>query len=223
MRMVLPILVVRENKLTAGVLLFAATAILYLTPNHYHIFKPRLLPLTRVDAVVPFIPQTVWLYVSEYLYLAVIYWSYKNLQNLNRFIYAFLSLQAGCVIVFWLWPTAISRGAFPIPASLDPVTRLILTVLRRADSPTNCFPSFHVGSVYLSCLLISSEERPKFYFFLVWSTAISLSTLTLKQHYFVDVVSGFCLAVILFLVFRRTQFVKSGGKTADCSSPQGHL
>ena len=73
MRMGLPILVHKDHRLLAGVLLFAAAAILYLTSNHFHIFRPRLLPLSRIDVAVPFVPQTVWLYVSEYLYAAVIY------------------------------------------------------------------------------------------------------------------------------------------------------
>lgn len=206
MRMRLPILVHKENRLIPGVLLFAATAILYLTSNHFHIFRPRLLPLSRIDVAVPFVPQTVWLYVSEYLYFAVIYRSYRDILNLNRFMYAFFSLLVGCVLVFWLWPTTISRDLFPSPENLDPVTRLVLTALRLVDTPTNCFPSFHVGSVYLSCFLLSNEGRRKFGFFLVWATAISLSTLTVKQHYFVDVVSGFGLAVILYCVFRRARF-----------------
>jgi membrane-associated phospholipid phosphatase len=206
MRMGLPILVHKENRLIAGVLLFAATAILYLTSNHFHIFRPRLLPLSRIDVAVPFVPQTVWLYVSEYLYFVVVYWSYRDILNLNRFMYAFFSLLVGCVLVFWLWPTTISRELFPLPKNLDPVTCLVLTALRRVDKPTNCFPSFHVGSVYLSCFLLANEGRWKFGFFLVWATGISLSTLTLKQHYFVDVVSGFGMAVIFYCVFRRARF-----------------
>lgn len=206
MRIALPILVRKENRVMAGVLLFAATAILYLTSNHLHIFRPRLLPLSGIDVAVPFVPQTVWLYVSEYLYFVVVYFSFRDILNLNRFIYAFFSILVACVLVFWLWPTTISRGLFPLPKNLDPLTWMVLTALRRVDSPANCFPSFHVGSVYLSCFLLSNEGRRKFLFFLVWATAIALSTLTVKQHYFVDVVSGFGMAVIFYYVFRRTRF-----------------
>ncbi len=206
MRMVLPILIHKENRLIAGPVLFAAAAILYLTSNHFHIFRPRLLPLSRIDMAVPFIPQTVWLYASEYIYFVVIYWSLRDILNLNKFIYAVLALLVGCVLVFWLWPTTISRDLFPLPENLDPVTCLVLTALRRVDSPSNCFPSFHVGSVCLSSFIISSEGRWKFRFFLTWAIAISLSTLTLKQHYFVDVVSGFGLAVIFYFILRRARF-----------------
>jgi membrane-associated phospholipid phosphatase len=206
MSMSLPILVHQENRLIAGVLLFAATAILYLTSNHFHIFKPRLLPVSRIDMAVPFVPQTVWLYVSEYLYFAVVYWGYRDVLNLNRFMYAFFSLLIGCVLVFFLWPTVISRDLFPVPENLNPVTRLVLTTLRQVDSPANCFPSFHVASVYLCCFLLWNGGRRKFILLLVWATAISISTLTVKQHYVVDVISGLGMGVIFYCVFRRARF-----------------
>lgn len=202
MIMRVPIVVDRDNKLIVGVLLYAATAVLYMTSNHWHIFTPHFLPLSSLDASVPFIPQTVWIYVSQYIYFVVIYCSEKNIVTLNRFVYAFASVVLGCVLVFWLWPTAIARQSFPLPHDLDRATRLVLTGLRRADSPTNCFPSFHVASVFLSCFIVSGERRGRFWFFLVWATVISVSTLTVKQHYFVDVLAGVGLAVGLHRVFR---------------------
>src|ERR1035438_4705254 len=84
MRIRLPILVHKEHRLLAGLLLFAVAAVLYLTSNHFHIFRPQLLPLSRIDAAVPFVPQTVWLYVSEYLYGVVIYWSYRSEEHTSE-------------------------------------------------------------------------------------------------------------------------------------------
>jgi membrane-associated phospholipid phosphatase len=214
MRIRLPILVHKEQRLLAGVVLFAAAAILYMTSNHFHIFRPRVLPLSQIDIAVPFVPQTIWLYMSEFLYAVVIYFCYRDTLNLNRFVYALLSLLLTCVLIFWLWPTTISRDPFPLPDNLDRVTRQVFWTLRRTDSPANCFPSFHVGLVYLSCLILSNEGRRKFLFFLVWATAIAVSTLTVKQHYFVDVISGFSLAAIFFWVFRRAHF-ESGPATGQ--------
>jgi membrane-associated phospholipid phosphatase len=60
--------------------------------------------------------------------------------------------------------------------------------------------------VCLSCFFIANEGRRKFLSFLVWATAIIISTLTVKQHYLVDVISGFGLAVFFYFVFRRASF-----------------
>lgn len=217
MRAGLPVLVHKENRLRVGLLLFVAGSILYLAPNHFHIFRVHFLPLSPIDTAMPFIPQTIWLYVSEYFYVMVIYFSYREMSNLNRAIYAFLALQVICVSIFWLWPTVIARDTFPVPPTLGPLTSAVLTALRRADTPANCFPSFHVASVYLACFLLSSEVRWKFRFFLVWATAIAVSTLTTKQHYFADVVSGFALAVVLYYVFRNAR-IESAPATPQIAS-----
>ena len=206
MKKVLPILVQEENRLAFGILLFITGSIFYLAPNHFHIFRMHFLPLSPIDVGMPFIPQTIWLYISEYFYVIVIYFSYRDITNLNRFVYAVIALLLSCALVFWLWPTVIARDSFPAPLTLDPLTSAVLAALRRADTPANCFPSFHVGSVYLSAFLLSKEGRWKYAFFLTWATAITISTLTTKQHYFADVVAGFALAVILFYIFRKTRF-----------------
>jgi membrane-associated phospholipid phosphatase len=71
---------------------------------------------------------------------------------------------------------------------------------------SNHFPSSlpilyrHRGSTGLSPFF---RKRDKFPFFFVWATAIALSTLTTKQHYAVDVVAGFGLAVVFYWLFHR--------------------
>ena len=145
------------KKFFTGIAVFTTTAVLYLSSNHFHIFPPRPLPISRIDAAIPFVPQTVWIYVSEYIYFAAVYWRYRDAMNLKKFVYSFLSLQALSTLVFWLWPTAFPRDLFPLPKDLDPWTCLLLTALRRVDSPANCFPSLHVGSVYLMSFLLLNE------------------------------------------------------------------
>ena len=206
----LPAIINKENKFAAGVIVLASTAILYITSNHLHIFQPRLLWMSRIDMIIPFWPSTVWIYISEYFYLVVIYSSYRHCKTLNEFFYAFLSLQLFSSLIFWWWPTAIPRELFPIPADLHPVTSFVLTALRKADTSANCFPSVHVSSVFLVCLLLLNEDKRKFLFFFVWATAITLSTMTVKQHYFVDVAAGIFLALVAYFLVQRIQFVASG-------------
>lgn len=202
----LPTIVKRENKFAAGAIVFVSTAILYLTSNHFHIFRPRLLSMGAIDTIIPFLPSTVWIYISQYIYLVVVYWSYRDVKNLNKFVYAFLSLQVFSALIFWLWPTAIPRELFPLSQNLDPATSVVLTALRRADTTANCFPSVHVSSVFLTCLLHLNENRRKFLFFFIWAAVIAVSTLTVKQHYFIDVAAGILLALIFHFIFQRVRF-----------------
>lgn len=197
----LPIFITRENKYPVGIVLAIVAAVLYLTSNHFHLFPPRLLPMSWVDNAVPFIPQTVWIYTTEYLLFLVVYVVCKDIVNLNRYAYAFLAQQTLAVLIFVFWPTTYPRDQFPLPEDLDPLTHLVFSSLRATDTPANCCPSLHVSSVYLSSFMFLKEQRGKFPFFFLWASAIAVTTLTTKQHYLVDVATGFIMAVLCYWVF----------------------
>lgn len=193
-------------------LLFFGAVAMYLPANHIHFFAPQLLPLFWIDRIVPFIPHTFWVYVSEYIFFAAVYITSKDMVNLNKYFYSFLVLQAVSVAIFWAWPTTYPRELFPLPPDLDPITAFSFGSLRAADSPANCCPSLHVSSVYLSCFIFLDEQRQKFPFFFFWGTAIAASTLTTKQHYLVDVISGFFLAVATYWIFHKYVHYSPGKK-----------
>ncbi|MCM2322222.1 MAG: phosphatase PAP2 family protein, partial [Oligoflexia bacterium] len=46
-----------------------------------------------------------------------------------------------------------------------------------------------------------TEQRKKFPFFFLWATSIAVTTLTTKQHYIIDVVTGFLMSVIVYWFF----------------------
>jgi membrane-associated phospholipid phosphatase len=177
--------------------------LLYLTSNHYHILPPQLLPLTRLDQVVPFLPHTVWIYLSEYIFFGAVYYTCKDILNLNKYIYSIMSLQVFSVLIFWIWPTTYPRELFPLPLDLDPITYFAFDTLRQADTSANCCPSLHVSSVYLSAFIFLDDQRKKFPFFFIWGTLIALSTLTTKQHYWIDVLTGFLMAGVFYWVFHK--------------------
>jgi membrane-associated phospholipid phosphatase len=199
----LPLFVTRENKLLVGFVTFVVAAGVYLISNHYPIFEPRMLPMTAWDQAIPFLPHTVWIYVSEYVYFIIIYALCREVLNMNRYVYAVLAIQFVSVAIFWAWPTTYPRHLFPLPDSLDHLTHWLFSSLRVGDSPNNCAPSLHVSSVMLCAFLFFNEQREKLWIFVTWGTLISLSTLTTKQHYIVDVVSGFMMAILFHWVFYR--------------------
>ncbi len=207
-RLSLPLILNRENKIFIGVAWFIIAASLYLSSNHVHFFDPHFLPMSWMDSGIPFIPQTVWIYLSEYVFFYSIYLICKDIVNLNRYIYSFMALQLVSVLIFWLWPTTYPRDAYPlVQDSMDRVTYFVFNSLRQTDSPANCAPSLHVSSVYLSSFLFLKEQKEKFKWFFLWGTLIAISTLTTKQHYVIDVVTGFMMAVGVFWLFiKRVDF-----------------
>lgn len=192
-----------ENKWLFGVLMFAASGLLYLTSNHFHYFEPKLLPMTFLDQAVPFIPQTIWLYTSEYMLFLAVFLASSDIDNLNKYLYSFFCLQVFCVTIFWIWPTTYPRELFPLPASMDRLSLAVFTSLRTTDDPSNCCPSLHVSSVYLSSFIFLDEQKKKFVPFFIWATLIAISTMTTKQHYIVDVASGLLLAIVFYVFFHK--------------------
>ena len=201
--MTLPLFITPQNKHQIGLFLFALALLLYLPTNHFHFYPPQLLPMMWIDLHTPFLPGSLWIYISEYGFFISVYLTCKDLINLNKYFYSFLVLQIVSGILFLAWPTTYPRNLFPLPSDLDPITALIFTVLRATDSPANCCPSLHVSSVYLSSFIFLDDQRAKFPFFFLWGTAIAISTLTTKQHYVMDVVCGFLLATVIYWVFHR--------------------
>lgn len=200
----LPLWITKETKLICGFIAFSFAALIYMAANHFPVFPPQQLQMTWFDRIIPFVPSTVWIYVSEYLYFAVVFLLCRDMKNLNKYLYSFLALQVVSVAIFYLWPTTYPRDLFPlIPDAMDPLTYQIFSRLRVVDAPTNCCPSLHVSSVFLSAFIYLDEQENKFPIIFSWGTAIALSTLTTKQHYLIDVVSGLAMAVAFYVVFHR--------------------
>lgn len=201
--MTLPLFLTPRLKYPVGFLMFSMAYVLYYFTNHHPIFEPRLLSMTLVDDAIPLVPWTVLIYVSEYLYFTVIYFICKDMENVNKYLYSFFFTQLFSCIIFFLWPTTFPRELFPIPEDTHPFLMSIWTWLRTTDAPTNCFPSLHVSTVFLSAYIFRDEQKEKFPFFLIWGTLIAFSTLPTKQHYIADVVAGWFLSFVAYYVFHR--------------------
>jgi hypothetical protein len=204
--MTLPLFLTRSNKYLAGAIMYSVSYLCYYLTNHYPLFEPRLLPMTWLDQNTPFVPASVLIYISEYIYFAFVYILLRDSDNLNKYLYSFFSLQLLSCTIFVFYPTIYPRELFPVPADTPPWLASIWTWLRTQDAATNCLPSLHVSSVYLSSFAFLSENRRReFKIFFIWSTLIALSTLTTKQHYVADLVSGLTLAALFYHWFHTVQ------------------
>jgi membrane-associated phospholipid phosphatase len=199
----LPLFFNKKNKYPMGILMAIFAIAVYLPANHFHLSEPSLLPMHWIDTAIPFLPESVWIYISEYLFFVVVYLTCKDLGNLNKYFYSFLVLQVVSVVIFWLLPTTYPRDQFPLPLDLDAVTFFAFRLLRVADTPANCCPSLHVSSVYLSSFIFLDDQKKKFPLFFLWGTAIAVSTLTTKQHYLIDVVTGLIMALATYWIFHK--------------------
>src|SRR4051812_47880502 len=201
--MTLPIFIHKNNRISMALLCGVAFFFGYTIPNHFHLFTPQYLTLTEFDRSVPFSPWTVFVYTSEYFFFAFAYFAFKDELNRNRYIWSYFGVLFVGAMIFIFFPTTYPRADFPLPADVNPITAVVFNALRGFDDPSNCFPSMHVTCCYITAFafLPKAESRFNFWFFFIWSTLISASTLPTKQHYIADVVGGLVLSSAGYWVF----------------------
>ncbi len=147
-----------------------------------------------LDNQIPFLRWTIWFYVSQYLIIPFSFVLVKKTENYTSMFYSMLLATLFSCTIFLLYPTSINR-----PETLD--SSLIDTVrwlLYQLDSPTNCFPSLHVALACLSGVFIAREYRWFGIVSWIWSSLIIISTMTLKQHYVIDVIGGIAIATLSY-------------------------
>ncbi|MCC6335792.1 MAG: inositol phosphorylceramide synthase [Myxococcales bacterium] len=197
-------------------------AVVYMVGNHLPLGTPRLLPMTALDEAVPFLPATVFVYLSDYALAFVAFLSLQRRESVHRFLWVFMTCVAVAGVIHWVYPTAYPRERFPIPDDAHALSRLGLSVLRYFDSPNSCLPSLHVATATGSAVLVYRERPRRSRWLVAWALLVVASTLTAKQHYAVDLLAGWAmLGVVLFTVdaLRDRRRDKVPATTCSGSSP----
>lgn len=162
-----------------------------------------------------FNPHAVWVY-SLY-YLLMIYpilgrQSYEDSVRLGR---AILSFSVFAFFVFLLMPVEIFRPDQALIGSS--LSSEALRFIYSIDQPYNCFPSLHVLHSWIIAIHFArlKQEWPPIRIALLLAAAgVTFSTVIVRQHYVLDVVSSLVLTGIWFFLFEIT-FWPTQLKTQD--------
>lgn len=162
------------------------------------VFNNLTLP---IDSCIPFLPWTVlfywgcsWIWVVNYYCSAVF-----SKDGGKRFITAHIMGEAVCLLIFVIFPTAMTRPEITGSTFFDFGVRVTYFL----DEPDNLFPSLHCFISWMCWISVRGNKKiPKWYriLSLIVALLICLSTLTVKQHVFVDVPAGILLAELCYLV-----------------------
>ena len=100
-------------------------------------------------------------------------------------------------LFFFFYPTYFPRPA--LPSDVFPIFGSLYRLLVFFDTPRNCFPSLHAAES-LFATFVFWRIRPRYGLpSFVLTLLIIVSALTLKQHYFLDMVGGTFTAVVFYL------------------------
>lgn len=140
---------------------------------------------------IPFIPETVVVYMSIYLLFIAAPFILRERREFLALVLAFNLLVLAGGIGFLLVP---ARLAFPAATDLGTFPNLF-RFADRLNLTYNLLPSLHVAFATL-CVAAFARQAPCFgkCGLWVWAVAIALSTLLTHQHHVLDVVAGGLLA-----------------------------
>lgn len=189
----------RKRKWFAFAAGYAAFCALYMLTSRVHLRPATPLPLWAVDRFIPFIGWTVWIYHTQFFFLLVGVRALKSAANISRTLYSMglASLISFCV--FFFYPTTLPRPS----VEMEGLTAQAFRFLYSIDTDSNCFPSLHVALACLIALGVAAERAQFRASAVIWAGLICLSTMTTKQHYFVDVIAGVCVAIVCRAVANR--------------------
>jgi membrane-associated phospholipid phosphatase len=176
-------------------------AVIYLVMGGYPLRVPSLAPLCILDSYIPWLPFSVLIYLSQFVFLllGVIYAPSQRTATITYYSYLLAIFLSG--FAFVLYPTFLPRLSFS--EQNHPVLGWCYQFLYSIDIPNNCFPSLHTS---LALIAASSLRTRSFVWQIVaslWSAAIILSTLTTKQHCILDVVAGMLLFSLCIWLCRK--------------------
>lgn len=156
---------------------------------------------TYIDHLIPFSAPFGLLYFS-YLMLLVYGVGYAffefDLCRYKRFVVGLVIIQVVAYLLYVLIPAKIVRPEVHPEGFFFDVVRMIYAV----DMPSSQTPSLHVANSWFIALALWNGKylRPTL---IVWASLIILSTLFIKQHFLVDVVSGLALSSFTYAGLHR--------------------
>ena len=168
-----------------------------LLQSNYHTFNFIL------DQKIPLMKWTIYIYNMFYP-LVFFLLAYLYTKDEKKYFNACIAGIVGyliCDVIFLSYPTIMD---YPRDIVVHNFTDLVLKITYVADTPAlNCFPSIHCLFCFQTIYsLVSSKKTNKNIkiFGTIFLILIAISTLTVKQHYFYDVVASLVLCVIANII-----------------------
>jgi membrane-associated phospholipid phosphatase len=191
--------------------------VLFMVPARLHLGTPTQLQPARIDAWIPFLEWTIWIYVSYYLFLVLAIWLPQDDKRRSDAAYGLLLAAIIGVVIFTFWPTSMPRQS---PATAG-ATGMAWQLLFAVDTMVNAFPSLHVANTCLAAVALFTRCGPWRVLVPLWSLLIIASTLTTKQHYAIDVAGGLALAVGCYLLVSFAVGYEPLDRAADAGARAG--
>jgi membrane-associated phospholipid phosphatase len=178
---------------TVGLGLAALQSALYFGIGSLHLDRSTELLRTHLDDAIPFLPWTAWCYLPFYaatFVMAIAGFRHRRLfDRTARSVLLVMAIGAlGHIFVKAEYPRTVLHPPY------GGLSETFMAWVQSVDRPGNVFPSLHIAHTTMLSLLLM-RDRPRLgRVALGMATLLAISTMTTKQHFVADVVSGYALA-----------------------------
>ena len=164
-------------------------------------YRAHLLTPGFVDNIVPFTTYFVYPYIFWYVMLIGVPYiiGLNDEKQFKKYILSVVICAVIALVVFIVYPTIMERPELIVKTFSD----RLLSYSYAVSTPTKSAPSIHVAlsTLFIFGTLMTKElKSPYKIFVLIVSVLIIISTMFVKQHYFIDVLSGLCLGALSWLI-----------------------
>lgn len=171
--------------------------LLYLGSHTLRLGTPLGLQRGALDAAIPLLPWTIWLYLSQFLLLPLAVLKAHDAADRSRLYYAALLATLIAAAVFLVFPTQLQRPPLPQGG----ISAYAWQLLFASDIDGNCFPSLHAALAVLAGIAL--WRRGWKITALLWPALIAAATLTTKQHVVWDTLAGMLLGALAWILTPR--------------------
>ncbi len=155
------------------------------------------------DDYIPFCEIFVIPYLLWFAYVAavVIYFFFRDKDDYFRTCMFLFTGMTIFLLVSTLWPNGHHLRPYTMPR--DNVFTYLVSILYKADTPTNLWPSIHVYNSLGCHIAVMKSQRLKDHKGIrigsfILCISIILSTVFIKQHSLFDVMTAFIMAGIMY-------------------------
>ncbi len=164
-------------------------------------YRAHLLTPGFIDNLIPFKTYFVYLYMFWYVMLFLVPYilGVKDDPQFKKYIKSIYICLIIALSIFIIYPTVMERPELIVNNFSDK----ILSILFAIGTPTKCSPSMHVAlsSLFILATTTSKKVRKPYKIFVILaSIGIIISTMFVKEHYFIDIVTGVLVGTIAWIL-----------------------
>lgn len=164
-------------------------------------------PVISLDDKIPFLSWTILIYIAAFFQWinAVLIGSKQDTKTGYRISSAIIIGSFIGFLCFVFIPTGTVRSTFEVNSIFD----YLMKITTFFDSKANACPSFHCFCSTIVILILGNcKDLDKKYLWLnvIFSLLIFISTVTTKQHNFIDIPCGVLLALLAYVISKYIRF-----------------